>query len=117
MANAEMPYELESATIETLNIAVAGAQIVGEGDFTFDNSDMTTFAPMPAPDGEAKIEISGLNALLDDLVAAGLVPQDQVMGPRMMMGMFMRNTGDDQMETTLEVSPNGEVKVNGNRVR
>ncbi len=117
MANAEMPYELESATIETLNIAVAGAQIVGEGDFTFDNSDMTTFAPMPAPDGEAKIEITGLNALLDDLVAAGLVPQDQVMGPRMMMGMFMRNTGDDQMETTLEVSPNGEVKVNGNRVR
>lgn len=117
MANAEMPYELESATLDNLNISVAGAQAVGEGAFTFDNSDMQTFAPLPAPEGEAKFEITGLNGLLDNLVAAGLVPEDQIMGPRMMMGMFMRNTGDDQMETTFEVSKNGEVKVNGNRVR
>ena len=117
MDNVEMPYELESLTLETLNIDAIGAKVTGDGDFTFDNSDMQTFAPMPAPEGEATIKISGLNALLDNLVSAGLVPADQVMGPRMMMGMFMQNTGDDQMETTVEVTANGEVKVNGNRVR
>ena len=117
MGDDDMPYELQSMNLETLNISVAGAQVTGEGAFTFDNSDMQTFAPMPRPEGEATIEISGLNALLDNLVAAGLVPADQVMGPRMMMGMFMRNTGDDQMATTVEVTPSGAVNVNGNRVR
>lgn len=117
MDRGQPPFELESAVLETLNISVAGATVVGDGSFTFDNTDMQTFAPLPAPEGQATVEISGLNGLLDNLVAAGLVPEDQVMAPRMMMGMFMRNTGDDQMETTVEVSPNGEVKVNGNRVR
>ncbi|WP_234417055.1 DUF2125 domain-containing protein [Loktanella sp. Alg231-35] len=117
MDSVEMPYELESLTLETLNIDAVGTKVTGDGDFTFDNSDMQTFAPMPAPEGEATIEITGLNALLDNLVSAGLVPADQVMGPRMMMGMFMQNTGDDQMETTVEITGNGEVKVNGNRVR
>ncbi len=117
MDSVEMPYELETLTLETLNIDALGVKVTGDGDFTFDNADMRTFAPMPAPEGKATVKISGLNALLDNLVNAGLVPADQVMGPRMMMGMFMQNTGDDQMETSVEVTANGEVKVNGNRVR
>ena len=96
---------------------MAGAQINGGGAFTFDNSDTQTFAPLPRPEGSALVEIIGLNGLLDNLVAMGLVPQDQVMGPRMMMGMFARATGDDQMEIEVEVTPNGQVNVNGNRVR
>jgi len=115
--NADMPYELSSATLDTLNISAAGASVTGSGAFTFDNTDMQTFAPMPRPEGEATVQINGLNGLLDNLVSMGLVPADQVMGPRMMMGMFARSTGDDQMETSIEVLPNGQVNVNGNRVR
>lgn len=117
MTNAEMPYELESVSIDRLNVDAAGAKITGDGAFTFDNSDMQSFAPMPRPEGAASVEIAGLNTLLDNLVAIGLVPEQDVMGVRMMMGMFARSTGDDTMETAVEVLPNGQVNVNGNRVR
>ena len=95
----------------------AGALFTGTGAFTFDNDDKQSFAPMPRPEGEASFEITGLNALLDNLVAMGLVPEQDIMGPRMMMGMFARSTGDDQMAIDVEVTSNGQVNVNGNRVR
>ena len=113
----EVPFEPYSLSIDTLRVSVAGAQINGGGAFTFDNSDTQTVAPLTRPEGSALVEIIGLNGLLDNLVAMGLVPQDQIMGPRMMMGMFARATGDDQMEIEVEVTPNGQVNVNGNRVR
>lgn len=117
MADSDMPFELTSVSLETLRIMVAGALLTGNGAFTFDNSDMETFAPLPRPEGDASFEITGLNALLDNLVAMGLVAEGDVMGPRMMMGMFARATGDDQMAIDVEVAPNGQVNVNGNRVR
>ncbi len=117
LENVEMPYELSAATLDTLNIDAAGAKVTGSGDFTFDNTDMQSFAPFPRPEGEATVEITGFNRLLDNLVAMGLVPEQDVMGARMMVGMFARSTGDDQMETSVEVLPNGQVNVNGNRVR
>ncbi|WP_333713858.1 DUF2125 domain-containing protein [Yoonia sp.] len=113
----EPPFEPESITLDTFRISAVGALITGGGAFTFDNTDTQTFAPMPRPEGSANVEITGLNALLDNLVAMGLVPADQIMGPRMMMGMFARATGPDQMAVELEVTPNGQVNVNGNRVR
>lgn len=117
MNSADMPYELESVSIDTLEVDAVGANITGDGAFTFDNTDMQSFAPMPRPEGSATVEITGFNALLDNLVAAGLVPEQDVMGARMMVGMFARSTGDDKMETSVEVLPNGQVNVNGNRVR
>lgn len=117
MDEAEVPYELSSVTLDRLNIKAAGASVTGSGAFIFDNTDTQTFAPLPRPEGEATVQISGLNRLLDNLVAMGLVPEQDIMGPRMMMGMFARSTGDDQMETSVEISPNGQVLVNGNRVR
>jgi hypothetical protein len=111
------PFEPETLVLETLNINAAGASVTGEGAFTFDNTDTQTFAPLPRPEGDAKIQINGLNKLLDSLVAMGLVPAEDVMAPRMMMGMFARSTGDDQMEIGVEVNGAGEVLVNGNRVR
>ena len=113
----EVPFEPYTLTLDTLRLSAAGALITGNGAFAFDNTDTQTFAPMPRPEGSALIEITGLNGLLDNLVAMGLVPEDQIMGPRMMMGMFARATGDDQMEVAVEVLPSGQINVNGNRVR
>lgn len=117
LESSEVPFEPYSVTLDTLRIALAGALVTGSGDFTFDNTDTQTFAPMPRPEGSAAVQISGLNGLLDNLVAMGLVPEQDIMGPRMMMGMFARSTGDDQMEIEVEVLPSGQVNVNGNRVR
>lgn len=115
--DADLPMELHSLALTTLRVALAGALVTGSGEFTFDNSDLETFDGMPRPEGSALIEIIGLNGLMDNLVAMGLVPQDQMMGGRMMLGMFARNTGDDQLETQLEVNSQGHVMVNGQRLR
>lgn len=117
LESADVPFEPYTLSLDTLRIAAAGALVTGGGNFTFDNEDTQTFAPMPRPEGSAMIEISGLNQLLDNLVAMGLVPEQDIMGPRMMMGMFARSTGDDQMEIEVEVTESGQVNVNGNRVR
>lgn len=112
----EMPIELVSVALDRLRISAAGAVVTGEGEFTFDNTDMQSFAPLPKPEGDVIVEISGLNALLDNLVSMGLLPEEQAMAPRMMMGVFARSTGDDQIETKLEVTADGEVLANGQRL-
>lgn len=113
----EMPFEPVSVALDRLRISAAGALVTGEGAFTFDNSDMQSFAPLPKPEGDVIVEITGLNALLDNLVSMGLLPEEQAMAPRMMMGMFARSTGDDQIETKLEITADGEVLANGQRIR
>jgi hypothetical protein len=76
-----------------------------------------TFAPLPRPEGALRVQINGLNGLLDNLVAMGLVPAEEMMAPRMMMGMFARSTGDDQLESQLEITGDGQVLANGQRIR
>lgn len=117
METSDMPVALNSVALNNLRLALAGALVTGTGDFTFDNSDMQTFDGMPRPEGDAVIEIKGLNGLMDNLVAMGLVPEDQIMGGRMMLGMFARTTGDDQLETKLEINGQGHLIVNGQRLR
>ena len=117
LMNSASPVELNTVSIDKLNIAAVGATVTGDGAFTFDPSDMQSFAPLPRPEGEASVQINGLNALIDNLVAMGLIPEDQVMGPRMMLGMFARTTGDDQLETTVEVNDKGHLLVNGQRMK
>ncbi len=117
MMASDMPFELNEISLTQLNIALAGATVTGEGAFVFDNDDLESFAPMPRPEGEVSVRINGLNALLDNLVTMGLVPAEQMMAPRMMMGMFARSTGNDQLETKLEVTADGQVLANGQRIR
>ncbi|MDX8350378.1 DUF2125 domain-containing protein [Cognatiyoonia sp. IB215446] len=113
----EMPFELAELSLENLRIAAAGALVTGTGAFTFDNSDMQSFAPLPKPEGDVVVEISGLNRLIDNLISMGLVSQEDAMAPRMMMGMFARSTGDDRLETKLEVTADGRVLANGQQIR
>jgi len=47
----------------------------------------------------------------------GVLPQEQAMSARMMMGMFAVPAGDDAMESTLEVTEEGRVLANGQRIR
>ncbi|PRY93903.1 DUF2125 domain-containing protein [Donghicola tyrosinivorans] len=111
------PAEMNSLTLTELLIKAAGAQITGEGAFTFDNSDTTTFDGMPRPSGEISLRGEGLNALLEKLVQIGLVPQEQLMGARMMMGMFTVVEGEDILRSTLQVNDEGQVRANGQRIR
>jgi hypothetical protein len=98
----------ESLNITELGLKVAGAALAGTGAFTFDNS-----AGIPMPLGEANITITGANALIDGLIATGLMSQDDAMGARMMMGMFMVPAGDDSLTSKIEAKEGMQILVNG----
>ncbi|MEL6168785.1 MAG: DUF2125 domain-containing protein [Pseudomonadota bacterium] len=113
-----MPGEVQSLDLQSLLLRVVGAELTGSGAFTFDNTDLSTFDGMPAPDGAIDLQLTGANGLLDTLVAMGLLPDDQAMGARMMLGLFARpGDGPDTLVSRIEVLPDGSVSANGQRLR
>jgi hypothetical protein len=98
----------ESLNITELGLKVAGAALAGTGAFTFDNS-----AGIPMPLGEANVTVSGANALIDGLIKTGLLSEDDVMGARMMMGMFFVPSGDDELTSKIEAKEGMQILVNG----
>lgn len=102
------PGMLNSLDLSALLVRFVGAELSGNGALTFDNSDLTTFNGMPAPTGQIDLQLLGANALIDNLIAMGLLPEDQAMGARMMMGMFARpGTEPDSLTSTLEFKDGG----------
>ncbi len=113
----ENPFEIHSANISGLRLAFAGAELTGEGAFIFDNADTETFAGMPRPEGRARLEAIGINTLFDRLATVGLLPDEQLMGFRMMLGMFADVVGDDHLVSEVEITPAGQILLNGQRLR
>ncbi len=112
------PAYMEALAINDLELAAVGARISGTGDFTFDNSDLTTFDGMPAPDGSINLTLVGLNGLIDRLIQMGIMPDDQAMGMRMMLGLFARPAGgEDTLVSDIEVKPDGSVFANGQQLK
>lgn len=103
----------ENLDITELSLKVAGAALAGTGAFTFDNS-----AGMPMPLGEANVTVTGANALIDGLIATGLMAEEDAMGVRMMMGAFMSpGAGPDELTSKIEAKPGFEIYVNGQRIQ
>ncbi|APX12981.1 DUF2125 domain-containing protein [Tateyamaria omphalii] len=113
-----VPGELNALTINKIELDAVGAKLTGAGDFVFDNSDLQTFDGMPRPEGAVDLTLVGGNGLLDKLVGMGLLPEDQAMGARMMMGLFaVPGEGEDTLNSKIEVNPEGHVLANGQRIR
>ncbi len=107
------PGDLNSLDLADLTVKGLGAEIKGTGALTFDNTDKVTFQGMPKPTGTLSFNASGINALLDKLTAMGMIPEDQLMGARMMMGMFAKpGTGEDTLVSDVEFKDGG-LFVNG----
>jgi hypothetical protein len=103
----------ESLNITELSLKVAGAALAGTGAFTFDNA-----MGFPAPLGEANVTVTGANALIDGLIATGLLTEEDAMGARMMMGAFMApGAGPDELTSKIEAKPGFEIYVNGQRIQ
>jgi hypothetical protein len=114
----DVPAEVRSVTINNITLSAAGAEITGGGEFTFDNSDLETFDGMPAPTGLFEMRLVGLNGLLDRLIQMGIMPAEQAMGARMMLGLFARPAdGVDTMTSTIEVTSDGLVFANGQQIK
>jgi hypothetical protein len=103
----------ESLDITNIVLKVAGAALTATGAFTFDNS-----MGMPMPLGQADVAVTGANALIDGLIATGLVSNDDAMGVRMMMGAFMKPGAEpDSLTTTIEAKEGFQIFVNGQQIQ
>jgi len=109
--------EVDDITIENLRIAAVGAEATATGAMTFDWTDFQTIPGIARPEGKVTVNLNGANALMDTLVSMGLIPEQELMMPRMMMGMFATPVGDDMLETVLEVNSEGHVLANGQRLQ
>ncbi len=108
MDGPEPAGELTSLDLTQVLLKAAGAEVSGIGALTFDNTDLVSFGGMPAPNGTIDVTIKGVNALIDNLIAIGLLPEDQAMGARMMLGMFARpGAGPDELTSQLEFKDGG----------
>lgn len=103
----------ESLNITEVALKVAGAAATATGAFTFDNS-----MGMPMPLGQADVNVSGANALIDGLIATGIITEEDAMGARMMMGMFMAPGAEpDSLTSKIEVKEGFAVFVNGQQIQ
>ena len=111
------PGQLETLNLNDLLVSFGGAELSGSGALTLDNTDMVTFGGIPKPVGTIELALNGANGLLDRLVQAGLIPEDQVMMGRMMLGMFAVPVGDDMLTSTIEFTAEGGILANGQRIQ
>lgn len=111
------PIQVDEVTLENLRIAAVGAELTAQGAMTFDWTDMQTIPGIARPEGQVTVNLNGANKLMDTLVQMGLIPEEELMMPRMMMGMFTTPVGDDMLQTVLEVNSEGHVLANGQRLQ
>ena len=113
----ETPIELDSVRIDALELRGAGVEVTGDGAFDLDFTDMMTFPGMPRPEGSAKVQIFGAQALIDTLIEMGLMTPEDAMGARMGLAMFTRQVTEDVVESEVVIDETGGVFVNGQQMR
>ncbi|SIS56166.1 DUF2125 domain-containing protein [Paracoccus saliphilus] len=111
-ASPEMPFEPQSVKINAVTLQAVGVDANVTGDLTIPQG-------AQQPVGIVEGEFTGVNALLEKLVSIGLVPQEQLMGARMMIAMFAKPVegNPDQMQTKLEFKEDGSIFANGQQVQ
>ena len=111
------PGELNALTLNNLRIEAVGSSLSGEGAFTFGES-AEAFGGMPQPEGEVRLQASGVNRLMDALVTMGVMTEEDTMGMRMMMAMFtVPGSEPDTLSSTIEINEQGHVLANGQRIQ
>ncbi|KIC40727.1 hypothetical protein RA27_13280 [Ruegeria sp. ANG-R] len=113
-----VPGEMHSLKINELLVSLVGAELTGDGDFSFDNSNTEEFGGMPAPSGVANLKLVGANALLDKLIGMGFVSENDALGARMMMGlMAVPGEEPDTLNSKIEFTEDGQILANGQRIK
>ena len=111
---AQMPFELESLNLKQLLLSAAGAQLQGTGASTFQPAEK---GGMPNPNAKLDFTLTGANALMDNLVAAGLLAPQMLTMPRMMLAMVAKPAvdGSDGYTSTIEIKNRG-IFANGQKL-
>jgi hypothetical protein len=111
------PVDIVDLTLGEFSVKAAGVDLGGGGTLTFDESDLLTFEGAPAPDGKLSFRATGVNALVDRLAEAGLLPPDEVTAFRMGL-MFIAKADEepDSLKAEIEFRDKG-FYLNGVKMR
>ena len=105
---AAMPGELVDLTLNELRLAIAGAELTGQGSAEF------APGPIPMPVGAVDLQLRGANALIDRLQAAGMVPVEQLAMARGFIAALTRpGAAPDTVESTIQFTQGGGITANG----
>ncbi len=104
-----MPFTFYDATLNSLLLSIAGAEVTAEGAVEFNNE-----GPFPMPVGGADVKIVGVNGLIGKLTELGIVPPEQAMPAQMMLGMFASPGEEaDTFTSRIEATEDGGITANG----
>ncbi|MBL1435749.1 MAG: DUF2125 domain-containing protein [Rhodobacteraceae bacterium] len=99
---------VQDITINEVLITAGGAEITATGSATIDNS-----MGFPFPTGKVTITAAGVQALVNGLVAMGVIPQAEAgMAMGMMMAFARPGENADEFISDIEFSPEG-ITANG----
>ncbi|MBT5087877.1 MAG: hypothetical protein HOM71_10400 [Deltaproteobacteria bacterium] len=112
------PVEVEKMTLQNFYLSGAGIAVNGHGIFEFGKSDLLKFKGKSLPIGWLEINFQGGNTLIDRLTKINLIPKAQSLGIKMMLSMLTVPGGlDDELKARLEVTKDGHILANGQRIR
>jgi Uncharacterized protein conserved in bacteria (DUF2125) len=111
------PGQLDSLDLTQVLAKAAGAEVSATGGLTFDNTGVSPDNPMPKPTGKINVDIKGANKLVENLIALGILSEDDAMGFRMMLAMFARpGAGPDELTSEVEFKGTS-VFANGQQIQ
>lgn len=110
--------EFTAATIKSLFLSFGGATLTGTGDFALKGGFIAPASPPPTPIGTAEFKATGVNQLLENLIALGLIPKDQETGIRFGLAMVAKpGAAPDELVSSIEAKEDGQILINGQRVK
>ena len=116
-AAGETPVMPETLMLRAFRLAIAGAVMEASGGFSFTGAPTAASGGFPSPVGALDLDLKGANGLLDDLVATGLVGDQEIMAARMMMGLLAVPVGEDHLQSVIEMTEEGHIIANGQRIQ
>ena len=106
--------EVQTLSLDTLRIALAGAEVLATGLLDLVETDEGETRPV----GEVDLELTGVQDLLARLVQAGILPQQQAMGAQMMIGMFAQpGANDGELVSNIRLTEDGRIFINDQQVQ
>jgi hypothetical protein len=106
--------EVETVSLDRFLFALAEAELMASGALDL----LSTSDSDQIPVGQIDVVLTGVERLMERLIRAGILPQEQATGTRMMLGMFAtRGEGEDELVSNIRFTEDGGVFVNGQPVR
>ncbi|MDQ7079692.1 MAG: DUF2125 domain-containing protein [Paracoccaceae bacterium] len=111
------PWVPTAINLDELTISALGVLLTGKGSFKGDLGSGKTMDGLPVPVGSVNLDLKGAFGLIDKLIGMGLVQSDQAMGIKGMLAAFARPVDEDHFASKIEVTEDGAVLANGQRIR